>query len=152
MQTPLVKLVKNQPHYKLSLKFTYWTLLKVRFYNICFFNKKICRNFFFFFHETDTSENGIIKSLENVEKYLIQVIKKKSDCLISFDKLRYRQYLAKPELIEKLPPTSNSIKLQILRAFFIVHTQTKCIETNFISLNILIYSNQTKIFVWFREA
>lgn len=58
----------------------------------------------------------------------------------TFDELRYWMYHhGKTLAITQLPPTSASIRLHILRAFYIVHTQNRCLEKNVTSLNPLLF-------------
>ncbi|XP_031784055.1 uncharacterized protein LOC107981544 [Nasonia vitripennis] len=64
------------------------------------------------------SKLEIENCIEEAEKYLVQVIKKGNACL-TFDELRFWMYhYGNTASILDLPPTSNSIKLHILRAFY----------------------------------
>ena len=75
-------------------------------------------------------EANIDRDIKNAEEYLIQVLKKKSPCK-TFNELRLWSYHhSKCALVEDLPPTSSSIKLHILRSFYIVYTQTNCLDMN----------------------
>ena len=56
-------------------------------------------------------------------------LQKDSSCK-SFDKLRsYQYHYSTNNAIRELPPTSASINLHILRAFYLTHIQLSCLET-----------------------
>ena len=62
------------------------------------------------------------------EEFLVKIMRKGSDCKTS-DELRVWSYHhAKCVLIEELPPTSKSIRLHILRSFYVVYTQINCLN------------------------
>lgn len=49
----------------------------------------------------------------------------------TFNEFRYWSYCySKKFAVEELPPTSASIKLHILRAFFVTYTQLHCFQVN----------------------
>lgn len=79
----------------------------------------------------DYSDEGIADCLNNAEEYLCLVVSKTANKK-TFDELRCWSYcwvLTKNCLVENLPPTSNSIKLHILRAFYVVNTQLNCLNS-----------------------
>ncbi|KAJ8667307.1 hypothetical protein QAD02_008969 [Eretmocerus hayati] len=83
----------------------------------------------------DDSTICIGESLVQAEEYLMNIFQKSSICT-SFAELRlWTYYHAKESLIEDLPPTSKSIRLHILRTFYIVYTQTQCLNSNARKLN-----------------
>lgn len=66
------------------------------------------------------------ESVAMAEEFLVKIMRKGSDCKTA-DDLRLRSYHhATCALIEELPPTSNSMKLHILRAYYVVYTQINC--------------------------
>ena len=78
--------------------------------------------------------------VDNAEAYLVKVLKKNSACK-TFDEFRVWTYY-KPgstSAIEDLPPTSNSIRLHILRAFFIVYSHINCLNPDTLQLNPLVF-------------
>uniref|UniRef100_A0ABD2X1Z4 NYN domain-containing protein n=1 Tax=Trichogramma kaykai TaxID=54128 RepID=A0ABD2X1Z4_9HYME len=83
----------------------------------------------------DVTELSIEQSVECAEEYLVRVLTS-SLRYKTFDQLRYHEYkYSICSLVEDLPPTSNSIKLHILRALYIVYEQTHIFENNFGELN-----------------
>ena len=61
----------------------------------------------------------------------------------TFDELRVSSYYhSKSVLIEDLPPTSASMRLHILRAFYITYTQTNCLNRFKAPLNPLLFGYQ----------
>ncbi|KAJ8668266.1 hypothetical protein QAD02_009929 [Eretmocerus hayati] len=68
----------------------------------------------------DDSEICIEESIKLAEEYLVNIVQKSSKC-DTFDRLRlWSYYHSNKSLIEDLPPTSKSIRLHILRAFYVV--------------------------------
>lgn len=66
--------------------------------------------------------------MENVEQYLVKVWKKfPENCkIINFDDLRVYMYRMFGKELNELPPTSNTMKLHILRAFYATYSQINC--------------------------
>ena len=60
-------------------------------------------------------------AIRNSEEYLVKV-KKKNSKFYSFDMLRYKTY-NDYDLISDLPPTSATMHLHILRAFYVTYQQ-----------------------------
>uniref|UniRef100_A0A6P7FZ99 Uncharacterized protein LOC114325789 n=1 Tax=Diabrotica virgifera virgifera TaxID=50390 RepID=A0A6P7FZ99_DIAVI len=77
----------------------------------------------------DCSPFSIEKCTKNAEKFLVNITKTVDCNCTSFDELRVWIYKHKNSVIENLPPTSNSIKLHILRAFYVVHIQTNVLNS-----------------------
>ena len=72
----------------------------------------------------------INENVRAAEEFLIQVIKKDSHCK-TFDQLRlsiYKQQQSKT--LQELPPSSDSVKDHILRAYFICYQQIHCFDQN----------------------
>lgn len=67
--------------------------------------------------------------LNKAERFLVNVVNKNANCL-SFDDLRLWNYHFKSTLVEEMPPTSNSIKLHILRSLYVTHSQITCLDSN----------------------
>ena len=66
------------------------------------------------------------------EQFLVNIVKKGTECS-TFDELRvWSYYHAKCALIENLPPTSKTIRLHILRSFYIVFMQTNCLDLKYL--------------------
>lgn len=75
----------------------------------------------------------------SAEEYLIQVLRPGNPSK-TFDELRYWMYHhGKTFSVTELPPTSESIRLHILRAFFIVYNQNNCLEEKTTSLDPLLF-------------
>ena len=73
------------------------------------------------------------------EQFLVNVVKKGTPCS-TFDQLRaWSYYHAKHTLIEELPPASGTIRLHILRAFYIVFTHINCLNDNIEILDPTLY-------------
>ena len=69
------------------------------------------------------------------EEFVVKVFKRGTQC-ITFDHLRvWSYYQAKCTLVEDLPLTSKSIRLHILRSFYVVFTQINCLIKNIIQLD-----------------
>lgn len=72
--------------------------------------------------------NNLVNNINNAETYLVKVFSPKSN-LITFDKLRYEKYcLGNYNTIIDLPPTTQTIKFHILRAFFATYNQIHCLD------------------------
>ena len=66
----------------------------------------------------DFSEKGLQDSFNKAEKFLVRVLDSRST-FSSFDSLSYKWYHLKLTSVRDLPCSSESIKLHILRAFYI---------------------------------
>lgn len=66
------------------------------------------------------SEVDVAMAVRNAEEYLLKI--KKKNKFSSFDMLRYKTY-SNHALISDLPPTSATIYLHILRAFYVTYQQ-----------------------------
>ncbi|OXU22397.1 hypothetical protein TSAR_010977, partial [Trichomalopsis sarcophagae] len=87
----------------------------------------------------DDSEKNFEKYLQAAEQYLVKVYKKNSNCN-TFNELRVWSYHhATCDSTENLPPTSATMRLHILRAFYIVNLQTKCLLEKNSPLNVLAF-------------
>lgn len=96
-------------------------------------------NMLFIFYTSDNSEKNLEKYLRAAEQYLIKVYKKNSNCN-TFNELRVWSYHhATCDSTENLPPTSDTMRLHILRSFYIVHSQTKCLLEKTAALNVLAF-------------
>lgn len=74
-------------------------------------------------------ENVSEHNMLMVEEYLTKIWSRGATNCKSFDELRmyyYAKYATCADL-EKLPPTSNTIRLHILRAYYVVYIQTHCL-------------------------
>ena len=91
---------------------------------------------YFLFHITilDSSITSIEENIEMAEQYLVKVFKRSTNCK-NFDELRIFSYHLKCALIDDLPPTSNTIKLHILRAYYIVYCHINCLEITVTSID-----------------
>jgi hypothetical protein len=73
---------------------------------------------------------SIEEQIKLSEEYLVQVLKRGSHCK-TMDELRLNIYTqSKNVSIDKLPPTSKSVKLHILRAFYHTHLYQNCLDDN----------------------
>ncbi|KAH3832303.1 hypothetical protein DPMN_105585 [Dreissena polymorpha] len=73
---------------------------------------------------SDTPEDVLLKA----EEYLVQVIKPNSQCT-TMDSLRYDlHHTGKAADIQSLPPTSHSIKDQILKCLYTTFLQVHCMD------------------------
>lgn len=72
---------------------------------------------------------------QNAEKYLVQ-IKYKTSPLSSFDELRYQEYTYNNKAIMEHSPTSNTVRLHILRALYITHKKLNLLNNDWILLNL----------------
>jgi len=73
---------------------------------------------------------SIEEQVKLAEEYLVQVLKRGSHCK-TMDELRFNIYTqSKNVSIDKLPPTSKSVKLHILRAFYHTHLYQTCLDDN----------------------
>ena len=70
----------------------------------------------------DFSKKGLQDSFNKAEKFLVRVLDSRSTCS-SFDSLRYKWYHLKLTSVRDLPCSSESIKLHILRAFYVTFNQ-----------------------------
>lgn len=77
------------------------------------------------------SDDGISETkIADAEMYLIKVLALKH-VATTFDELRFSLYRqGKGYIISDLPPTSASIRLHILRAFYAVYRQVQCLNPN----------------------
>ena len=92
------------------------------------------------FLDTDNLE----KNVATAEMYLVKIFWAKS-LSKNFDHLRYSFYHhGKISTIGNLPPSSASIKLHILRAFFITYTQIHCINRDFKTLDPIMFGYDIK--------
>ena len=91
------------------------------------------------FNTLVASESSVENSISKAELYLVQVLQKDSTCK-SFDELRsYQYHYSTNNAIRELSPTSASIKLHILRAFYVTYIQLSYLETRREQLNPLLY-------------
>ena len=71
---------------------------------------------------------GIESSIKNAEKYLVQVLKRNNSSE-TFNELRYWMYhYGNRKTILDLPPSSDSIRLHILRAFYVTYQQINILK------------------------
>lgn len=90
--------------------------------------------FIFSVYILEISGESIRASLKLAEEYLAHVVNNAANCK-NFDELRLWSYHHKVGSIEDLPPTSNSINLHILRAFYVVYSQLTCLDMTAIKLD-----------------
>lgn len=87
-------------------------------------------------HILGIGEFQLKSSMESAEKYLVQVYKKNSVCT-NFDELRYHTYHFGRTAVSllDLPPSSQSIALHILRAYYATYQQVNILEVNILKLD-----------------
>lgn len=83
----------------------------------CTFNIFVCTS----------DPSNVQECVTAAEEFLVQVVRKDSHSK-TFDELRnWTYHHAKSVTVENLPPTSNSVNLHILRAFYICYEQYNCL-------------------------
>ena len=71
-----------------------------------------------------------MSSVNKAEQYLVQVVKK-NNISVTFDDLRYwTNHFTNAVSVNELPPTSQSIRLHILRALYITYYQINLLQSN----------------------
>ena len=100
-------------------------------------------NSYTFLKDFGVSSEGPRESvLESAEKYLVQVLKKGTQCL-TMDQLRnYQYHHSKNFSIEHLPPTSHATKYHILRAYYATYEMISILSRDKITLNPVRYGFQ----------
>ncbi|KAF5291227.1 hypothetical protein FQR65_LT11462 [Abscondita terminalis] len=87
----------------------------------------------------DSVEALAKSAVSNAEEYLVHVLRKDMPCK-SFDDLRYNLYHhSKPMSFRDLPPTSATIKLYILRAYYVTYQQLTCLNAQSLKLDLSLF-------------
>ncbi|XP_033218136.1 uncharacterized protein LOC117173605 [Belonocnema kinseyi] len=87
----------------------------------------------------NSSEDLLRYILRVAERYLVKVFNPNTSCQ-NFDELRYNYYHhTKICELSQLPPTTASITLHILRAFFVTYQRLNCLNEKTVALDPLSY-------------
>lgn len=92
----------------------------------------------------DCSEEIVEQNICRAENFLVTVLKKRDVECTTFDEYRVWSYKFRNNIaLDELPPISNSIRLHIILAFFIVYTHTHCLNSNASKLDPLSFTYET---------